>query len=523
MVVGILLKLAVMIRERRISVFALVALGLLLTLFWCVWYRYHFYFREQYSVFLGCGEFVREMLREGVYCGRGWMAEVAGGWLTQFYYYVGVGPVIVGLVLVLLGLGVSWMLWRVGVRWWLCLCVGGGVMLWEWGRECVGLYPLSSSLSLLFGVGMGCCYGLCGGRLWLRWVVGLVVVGLCVWGVGYGGVVCVGYVVVSEVRRGGWGLACVGLLGCGFVGYGGFAGGVWWGWPSMGDEGVIRVDCKGWWGRRVSEGEYGEGMRDRVIANCLYTLQEVRDKGDRALDGVDWGCLQLFIPVNESGSYMTITTAGEVWYELGDMTMAEHATMLGMIFSPRRSGSRHLMRLAELNIIRGDEAAAEKYLRMLRRSVVHRGWAERRMVGRRSLGYEEWLEGRRRLLQRCDTLRATGDYGRSLRNLLESDSGNVMARTYLLAWDMQNRLVGDFARDYARYGGGVMTRAYGEALMVVAATAPVEVKRLLEGVAVPEGVVRDFGRFNELMERGDVGALRREFGKSYWWYCQGGR
>ncbi len=504
-------------------VVVVVALGLLLTVFYCVWYRYHFYFREQYSVFLGFGEYVREMLSQGVYSGRGWISEVAGGWLTQFYYYVGVGPVIVGLVLTLLGLGVSWMLCGLGVRWWVGMGCGVLVMLWEWGRECVGVYPLSSSLSLLFGVVMGCCYGVCGGRLWLRWVVGLLVVGLSVWGVGYGGVVGVGYVVVSEVVRRGWFLACVGLLGGGFVGYGGFVGGVWWGLPSMGDEGVMRVDCKGWWGKRISSGEYGGDMRDRVVSNCLYTLQEVRDKGDRALDEVDWGCLQLFIPVDESGNYMTITTAGEVWYELGDMTMAEHATMLGMIFSPRRSGSRHLMRLAELNIIKGDEAAAEKYLRMLRRSVVHRGWAERRMVGRRSSGYVAWLEERRRVLQTRDTLRVSGDYGRSLRNLLESNRGNVMARTYLLAWDMQNRWVGDFARDYARYGGGVMTRAYGEALMVVAATAPVEVKRMLEGVAVPEGVVRDFGRFNELMERGDVGALKREFGKSYWWYCQYGR
>lgn len=81
----------------------------------------------------------------------------------------------------------------------------------------------------------------------------------------------------------------------------------------------------------------------------------------------------------------------------------------------------------------------------------------------------------------------------------------------------------DFAEDYIRYGHGIMTRSYAEALMVVGATAPVDVKKRLSDVDIPMDVVRDFGRFNKLMANKDIESLKREFRGSYWWYCQTGK
>ena len=123
-------------------------------------------------------------------------------------------------------------------------------------------------------------------------------------------------------------------------------------------------------------------------------------------------------------------------------------------------------------------------------------------------------------MPQSDTLRASADYGRSLRNLLNNNANNTLARTYLLALDLQQKRMRNFVEDYLRYGKGIMTRTYAEALMVVAATAPDEIKARLEGVALPPDVWRDFVRFNELMERGDVATLRREFAGSYWLFFQ---
>ena len=54
-------------------------------------------------------------------------------------------------------------------------------------------------------------------------------------------------------------------------------------------------------------------------------------------------------------TYLTIYAANEVWFALGDMTMAEHAAILGMIFSPHHTGARAVKRLAEINLVNGDE------------------------------------------------------------------------------------------------------------------------------------------------------------------------
>ena len=57
----------------------------------------------------------------------------------------------------------------------------------------------------------------------------------------------------------------------------------------------------------------------------------------------------------------------------------EHCAMLSMIFSPRNSGSRMIKRLAEINLVNGDDEAALKYLRILDKTLLHKSWAEKRI------------------------------------------------------------------------------------------------------------------------------------------------
>ena len=64
--------------------------------------------------------------------------------------------------------------------------------------------------------------------------------------------------------------------------------------------------------------------------------------------------------------------------------MAEHCAMLSMIFSPRNSGSRMIKRLAEINLVNGDDEAALKYLRILDKTLLHKSWAEKRIPGQQT-------------------------------------------------------------------------------------------------------------------------------------------
>ena len=87
---------------------------------------------------------------------------------------------------------------------------------------------------------------------------------------------------------------------------------------------------------------------------------------DRLLDYYQPFERGLFLPVGEHSTPFQIACAGDVWFVLGDMSMAERDAMLGMLFSPAHTGSRYLKRLAEANLVKGDFEAASKFLKAVR-------------------------------------------------------------------------------------------------------------------------------------------------------------
>lgn len=77
------------------------------------------------------------------------------------------------------------------------------------------------------------------------------------------------------------------------------------------------------------EGEY----RSPFTAYYYNLLNAQQNRlPDRLMDGYQPASQGLFLPVAPHSTYLTIYAANEVWFALGDMTMAEHAAILGMIF-----------------------------------------------------------------------------------------------------------------------------------------------------------------------------------------------
>lgn len=504
-------------RGRIIApVAVLLSVSLALFAFFTAFYPFHFFHREQFSLFLTSGEFVRQMLSQGVYDGRAWLPSVLGGYLTQFYYFVGGGPAVVSVVLLLVGVAAYLLALRLRAGRWVALSLAVAVILWEAGRQCEGEYQLASSLSLLLGVAAALAYP-SGARPWVRCAAWVAISFLCVSSLGYGGLVGVAGVALSEALRRRWLWAAATAVVCLFVPHHGFKGCVWFGLPNFDTEAFLRADTRTWRGVSLASEDFPPSVRGGRISNSLLTLNLVRQYSDSALDSIRWDACELFLPVDPSGGCLQFTAAGEIWFALGDMTMAEHATMLGMIFSPQHAGSRHIRRLAEISLVRGDRPAADKYLALLSHTAALHGKVP---VILRQAEPGGRLDALRRLAQTSDTLRASSDYRRSLRNLLSSNPENDLARVYLLALDMQRKEMADFLADYLDFARGRMTRAYAEALMVVSVTAPQADRARLAGVRIPDSVARDFVRFNELMERGDKAAMNREFANSYWLYCQ---
>lgn len=506
------------VRKGIVSNIAIVVAAAVVALFFTLFYPYHLFHREQYSLFLMNSEFVHQIVENGSFASDAWLSTLLGGFLTQFYYYIYAGPIVIGLVVLGIGLLCFRLLSRMGLDWRWALAVSLVFMFWEAGRECVNEYPLASSISLLLGFAMGCAFPL-RARVWVKVACLVLMIAFGVWAVGYGTVVVVA-VALSCFMRAEFATLAMSVSVVIAAAHWGFMLTSWYGFPNMYVERLFEIDTKYNRGVEIGDVSSSDELKTSQIGNYYNMLSAVSNKADDAIGDLQWQTMTPFLPVDPSGNYFSITMAGNVWFELGDMTMAEHAAILGMIFSPYNQGTRHLRRLAEINIINGDEAAAQKYLNMLNQTIPHKAWARARMTNNRTDSFVSWLEMKRMFIPKGDTLRSSADYHRSLCNLLDANVNNRLARVYLFAYDLKNKNLGTFADDYLKYGNGSMCRTYAEALLVAMVNAPEDKKSQLMKVHIPSSVLSEFSDFNKLYQAQDMTSLKLKYRDTYWFYCK---
>ena len=75
--------------------------------------------------------------------------------------------------------------------------------------------------------------------------------------------------------------------------------------------------------------------------------------------------LGTFYQIGPDTPMLTIKNMNELYYALGDMTFCERAALMACVFSPNNRNNRMVKRLAECNLVKGDTAAAQKYLGLL--------------------------------------------------------------------------------------------------------------------------------------------------------------
>jgi len=496
-------------RKRFVWLVA-IAGWLALFVFYEFFYRNHLCHREQFSLFVWAAEPLRVY-----WTARAPVARLAGDMLTQFLSIDVVGPLIMASALTLLGVLTYRLLARAIGLWALLPAVA--VVVLETGRQCGLTYPLSSTLQL----------------------------------VGVAGTLLLAVKIVEPLWRHphstrgsrdgeartphpGIGAVAARLLAALTV----LAAGVWlcgWGdWekravvkPEMNVEQMLAVDNDWYHGRdkrlqRRLDSMAATPSRFNAYYQNLLLTNEYR-MGDELMHYYQPFQLGLFLPVNSKTSYPLIYMSGEMWFQVGDMTNAEHSTLLGMLFSPNSVGSRPLMRLAEINLINGDEAAAMKYLRVLDKTLLYHRWARRRMAGNRPKGLEHWMDMKRTLTATTDTVRAPMDISTSLRHLLNSNPDNVFARDYLLSYDLLDKNVEAFVADYDRYYPAQMApqRVWSEALLIWLA-AHGSSEQEVYSRNIPPAIVDEFLEYTDLYQKNAGGIntrrLQEKFGKTYWFF-----
>lgn len=294
-------------------------------------------------------------------------------------------------------------------------------------------------------------------------------------------------------------------------------------------EKILSLDSEAYFGNWNKVLRQSDTYKMKNSIATYYTNLALAQYGklpDHLLEYYQPASLGLFLPVNPTASSLSILFSNEVFFYLGDMNMAQHSAMLGMIFSPNNRSSRLVKRLAEINLINGEKLAARKYLRMLEPTLFHRSWALKRIAlleaDTLQATADPWLTEKRSHLAMRDILRKGDNYIASLELLVESNPKNKMALDYLLCYYLLNKNIEFFVKTFDRYAKGHMSiipRIYSEALLIWFMNTKAS-EKVVQQYGISADVIRNFADYTRLYEQsnGHSAPLQERFGSGYWFY-----
>jgi hypothetical protein len=489
-------------------------------------YRYHLCYQEQNQLFLMSSSYLW-----GYFSKPAWLACMLGDFLTQFYYYLYAGPLILSLSLLLVGVLTYYSFKRLSAPTWLSALLGfvfatlGAVFSFQ------SDYRLSSVLALAGGWALFLLWSLRRMPIWLSALTILIGGILAHWLFGYGMWLFLILALVAEIQHVSGLVRLLPAIGSTvvvivvvaftkplyFLPYSQL-----FTTPGMG-----RVERPNFLLERelgvateYALGNYAQVVRmvDRqqepLDIELFYYNLVMAQRGELPQVLLKHGTTQLgtFYSVGPTTPAVVINAMDQLYWALGDVTFTERAAMLAHVFSPQNRSRVKLRRLAEVGIVEGDTAAARKYLRVLSKSWVDRDWANHLLAGD-----AEALQPYKKVQQfaiTADTLRLNDNAHNVMVQLLQRNPNNVVARDYLLCSDLLLKDLDGFKRDYDRFvmsqGTRLSTPLYQQALCIC-----------LTREHAPESVWQHYGiSGSELQNFADYNRRRGDaaFAHTYYYY-----
>lgn len=381
----------------------------------------------------------------GYWGGSGWLARLVGDFLTQFYYYLYAGAVIMTLMLLVLGdlarrdvenvlkmyiktpsKVVEWVPFAFGVS----MMVLGFLFSFDHSYKLAGIVSMAGSFGLFW------LATLIPKRLkWVKAIGDALAIFLSFWALGFG-----------ELP---WGKFSA---------------------PEYTLEKTLAFDNEYYFGNYDKVIEMGREGDMNEEMNFFYCMAlEKKGMLVQEVMNMEKPNLGTFYEIGPETPRFVIRMIDELYYLIGDMTYTERAALLANTFSENSRSARKIKRLAEANLINGDNPAAMKYLRLLEKTIVYKRWAIAHMPGSQTDAVQLELANKQQYINTSDNIRIGDDCYTILTQLLDSNPDNTPALDYLLLSDMIAGQKEVFARDYEKYGGekraefrGVYESAKGE-------------------------------------------------------------
>ncbi len=438
---------------------------------WCFfqfWYPYHFFFQEQNQIFLCSWDYISTYFEKS-----GGLARLIGDFLTQFYYYLYVGAIILISCLLLIGTLLYKALRNFKVSKAVALILTLAMMTSVAVCHFSTSYRLSSTISI---VGWGLL-------LWLVsllpcWKKQLAVLALTILPV---------YLLfgLPEVKK---------LQG-----------------PDLILEKDFAVDCEYYFGNHDEVIHLVESSSQRTDQMIFFynLVQAQRGELPDHLMKFTPNILGTFYKIGPETPMLTIRNMNELYWALGDMTFTERAAMMTNVFSHDNRNVRMIRRLAECNIVSGDTLAAEKYLRILDKTHIYKRWADNvRLYGK------DIYQKKMQMVNRRDTITITDNAHFLMMQLLDTNSDNIVALDYILCSTLLLKDITNFKRDYDRYcietGKPRLKTLYQEALCIWLAGTDASQEDWEKYIQRAE-VFQRFQQYNQ--QRGSI-----QFKDTYWYY-----
>ena len=431
-------------------------------------YPYHFFFQEQNQLFLWSWDYISTYFDKS-----GCLALLAGDFLTQFYYYLFAGATILSLVLLLAGTLVYIALRNFNANRIIAMILAIAMMSFLAVCHFSTSYRLSSTIAIL-------------GWILLLWIISLMK---------------------------GWKLRAV-ILCCALLPT----------WllsgtpqirkiqkPDLILEKDFAIDCEYYFGNHnkvIQEVENATEWTDQML--FFYNLvQAQRGELPDHLMKFTPNILGTFYKIGPETPMLIIRNMNELYWALGDMTFTERAAMMTNVFSHNNRNVRMIRRLAECNYVSGDSLAAEKYLRILDKTLVYDKWA----MNVRQHGKQLYRE-KMQMVNHRDTITITDNAHFLMMQLLDANPNNTVALDYILCSDLLLKDITNFKRDYDRYcldtGRPRLKTLYQEALCIWLAGTKAPQEQWQQYIR-RDDVLRRFMEYNK--QRGNPA-----FKGTYWYY-----
>ena len=195
------------------------------------------------------------------------------------------------------------------------------------------------------------------------------------------------------------------------------------------------------WNAIIAKAEKHAPDLPMSVSATNLALAMTNQLGDRAFEFYQRGPQGLFPKFERNFASSQLT--GEIYFHLGLINTAQRLAFEAMEAIPNYNKSaRVVKRLAETNIINGQYKIAEKYLRMLEKTIFYRPWAQRMiaMLGNEKAINDEPLFGtlRQYKLQK-DLFFSDGELDNISGQLFLHNNQNMMAAQYLLILPLMDR------------------------------------------------------------------------------------